>query len=156
MDAIRRNLGAAIEAKGAAPSSLSRTVTNGKSGTLIKEIMEKNQDIKLSTISRLAEALGVPVEDILPSRPTFWSPSEATILELLAAAMLVDEADHERRDLLQDVANKAQTVLSRIAEKPEYEADQSRIAGMFETVRAAAASLPISPEPQKKRTPNRR
>lgn len=124
--------------------------------TTVEKLSKGKMGLTLDYMLKVAPALGVDICELIRAPEPKWAPSEATILELLAAAMLVDEDDHERRDLIQDVANKAQTVLARIAEKPEYEADRSRIVGMFETVRAAAAALPIAPTPTQKRTPDRK
>ena len=63
MDSIRASLQRLMTDRKIAPTTLSLRV--GKGRTLVKEIMEGNGDIKLSTLNRLAEALGVHVDELL-------------------------------------------------------------------------------------------
>lgn len=61
--ALRRNLTAAMDRKRVKPTTLSLKV--GRSPTLVKDLLEKTDDTKLSTIYRLAEALGIPATELL-------------------------------------------------------------------------------------------
>ncbi|WP_143066867.1 helix-turn-helix domain-containing protein [Sphingobium sp. YR768] len=63
-DSIRSALAREIKRKGIAPTTLSQSV--GKSKSLVKEILEDGKDIKLSTLTRLANALEIDVRDLLP------------------------------------------------------------------------------------------
>lgn len=49
--------------KGMKPTPLSLSIGNSKS--LIKDILDDGQDIRLSTLARIAEALEVELEDLL-------------------------------------------------------------------------------------------
>lgn len=60
---LRRNLSAIMERRHVKPTTLSLRV--GRSPSLVKDLLEKTSDTKLSTIFKLARALGVPVGDLL-------------------------------------------------------------------------------------------
>lgn len=63
IEVLRRKLRAAMARREIAPTTLSTRV--GKSPTLVKDLLEKTGDTKISTIYRLADALGVDVGDLL-------------------------------------------------------------------------------------------
>jgi SOS-response transcriptional repressor LexA len=63
MAVLRRNLAALMKREGVKPTSLSLRV--GKSPTLVKDLLEKTSDTKLSTIFKLAEALHVQAGELL-------------------------------------------------------------------------------------------
>lgn len=63
IEVLRRNLAAVMERKSVKPTTLSLRV--GKSPTLVKDLFDKNSDTKLSTIFKLADALGVPASNLL-------------------------------------------------------------------------------------------
>lgn len=60
---LRRNLAAIMARKDVKPTTLSLRI--GKSPTLVKDLLEKTGDTKVSTIFRLADELGVSVDDLL-------------------------------------------------------------------------------------------
>lgn len=60
---LRTRLRVIMERKGIRPTTLSSKV--GDSPTLVKDLLEKTKDAKLSTIYKLAEALGVAPTDLL-------------------------------------------------------------------------------------------
>lgn len=60
---LRRNWAAIMQRKKVKPTSLSLAV--GKSPTLVKDLFDKNSDTKLSTVFKLADALGVPASALL-------------------------------------------------------------------------------------------
>lgn len=66
IDGIRGALRRAMERRGIKPTTLSLQVS--KSKTLVKELFEKNDDVKLSTLVKLAGALDIEVEELL-ARP---------------------------------------------------------------------------------------
>jgi DNA-binding Xre family transcriptional regulator len=90
---VRQALARAIADKGIAPTTLSQKV--GKSKSLVKEILEEGRDIKLSTLTRLAGALGIEVTDLLPrGRPAtsagtddFNLPNEAVLTSTFAVLL---------------------------------------------------------------------
>lgn len=61
--AIREALRRTMERKGVKPTTLSLRV--GSSKTLVKDLLEKQEDVKLGTLTRLAGALDVDVEELL-------------------------------------------------------------------------------------------
>jgi phage repressor protein C with HTH and peptisase S24 domain len=63
LDSVRLSLKRIMSQKGLKPTTLSQMVGNSK--TLVKEILEGNGDIKLSTLVRLAGAMDVDVADLL-------------------------------------------------------------------------------------------
>lgn len=60
---LRRNLAAIMQRKKVKPTTLSLAV--GKSPTLVKDLFDKTSDTKLSTVFKLADALGVPASALL-------------------------------------------------------------------------------------------
>lgn len=99
MESIRAALRVAIERKSIPPTTLSLRVGNNK--TLVKDLLEKTNDVRLSTLTKLAGELDVPVSDLLlppqgkPVGP--WLPSAETIAAFLVAAApaLLDTPDPE-------------------------------------------------------------
>lgn len=63
---IRDALADTMKARGIKPTTLSLMI--GRSKTLVKELLEKNDDVKLSTLQKLAGALDVDL-DVLLRRP---------------------------------------------------------------------------------------
>lgn len=63
IEVLRRNLAAIMQRRKRKPTTLSLAL--GKSPTLVRDLLEKTSDTKLSTIYRLAEELGVDVSDLL-------------------------------------------------------------------------------------------
>lgn len=81
LDHLRRNLAAAMSRKEVKPTSLSLMV--GKNPSLVKDLMEKTADTKLSTVYKLADSLGVEPLDLLkgevdyvPAGPTLYVKGE--------------------------------------------------------------------------------
>lgn len=66
IQAIRDSLRRIMDRKSVKPTTLSQQV--GSSKTLVKDLLEKTDDIKLSTLIKLAGALDVDIEELL-SRP---------------------------------------------------------------------------------------
>lgn len=79
---IRQALARAIEEKGVAPTTLSLMV--GKSRSLVKDILDGGNDIKLSTLTRLAGALDVDVADLISPRARRPEPDFRLNAEALA------------------------------------------------------------------------
>lgn len=65
IDGLRRRLRAIMKRKDVKPTTLSLKVSGNP--TLVKDLLEKTGDMKLSTVYRLAVALGVSVSDLLAS-----------------------------------------------------------------------------------------
>lgn len=65
MGAFRRRLGQFLKSKGIKPTTLSLKI--GRSPTLVRDLMEKTSDVKLSTVSKIAAELGISVNDLLTS-----------------------------------------------------------------------------------------
>lgn len=63
MATIRASLRRIMEKKGARPTTLSLAV--GSNRTLVKDLLEKSGDIQLSTLTKLAGALDVPLEELI-------------------------------------------------------------------------------------------
>jgi phage repressor protein C with HTH and peptisase S24 domain len=63
---IRENLRRIMKKQNVAPTTLSTSV--GTSRTLVKDLLEKNDDVRLSTLTKLAGALDVDIDELL-SRP---------------------------------------------------------------------------------------
>jgi len=63
IETIRENLRRAMLAKDAKPTTLSLKV--GRNRTLVKDLLEKSQDIQISTLTKLAGALDIPLSDLL-------------------------------------------------------------------------------------------
>ncbi len=62
---IRANLRRAMDRKGEKPTTLSLEV--GRNRTLVKDLLEKSQDVQIGTLTKLASALEVPLADLLAS-----------------------------------------------------------------------------------------
>ena len=89
-ETFRRNLRAAREAKGLNVDQLSLMV--GTNRRLVRDIEEgRSQSPKLSTVFRLAEALGVEPGELLG-----LGPRQTLIAELAAFLAQYDEASQER------------------------------------------------------------
>lgn len=63
IEVLRRNLAQIMDRRGSKPTTLSLKV--GKSPTLVKDLLEKTSDTRLSTVYKLASELGVDAEDLL-------------------------------------------------------------------------------------------
>lgn len=63
LETIRENLRRAMDKKGIKPTTLSLAV--GRNRTLVKNLLESTQDVQVSTLSKLAGALDVPLGDLL-------------------------------------------------------------------------------------------
>lgn len=63
IETVRENLRRAMRARDARPTTLSLQV--GKNRTLVRDLLERSNDVQLSTLTRLASALEVPVGDLL-------------------------------------------------------------------------------------------
>lgn len=94
---FRENLRRVMERKGVKPTTLSLRV--GKSPTLVKDIFDKASDTKVSTIFKLAEALGIPATDLLdgdlehmPAGPRIFLKGE------VAAGQWLEAFEWERDD----------------------------------------------------------
>lgn len=94
---LRRNLAAIMARKDRKPTTLSLEV--GKSPSLVKDLLEKTGDTKLSTVFKLANALGVSVDDLLtsdlkpmPSGPELYLKGE------VAAGQWVDAYEWPREE----------------------------------------------------------
>lgn len=61
-DEFRRNLTAEMAKKGVKPTTLSLMV--GKNRTLIKDVLEKNSDVGIETVNKIAKGLGVPASTL--------------------------------------------------------------------------------------------
>lgn len=62
-ETIRENLRRAMARKHKKPTSLSLAV--GRNRTLVKDLLEKSQDVQMSTLTKLAGALEIPLADLL-------------------------------------------------------------------------------------------
>jgi repressor LexA len=65
--ALRESLQRIMDRKGVKPTTLSLAV--GTSKTLVKDLLTKNDDVKISTLVKLAGALDVPLEELLARPP---------------------------------------------------------------------------------------
>lgn len=63
IESIRKALQRIMEKKGVPPTTLSLKVGSNKS--LVKDLLERTDDVKLSTLIKLADALSVTVEDLI-------------------------------------------------------------------------------------------
>lgn len=63
IEGIRRQLSKMMDRRGIKPTTLSLRV--GKSKTLVKDLMEKTLDVRISTLVKLANALDCSVEDLI-------------------------------------------------------------------------------------------
>lgn len=63
IETIRESLRRAMNARGIRPTTLSLQV--GKNRTLVKDLLEKSNDIQIGTLTKLASALDVPLSDLL-------------------------------------------------------------------------------------------
>lgn len=84
LETVRENLSAAMAAKGVAPTVLSMRV--GSSRTLVRDLLTKTDDVKLSTLCKLAAELEIDVGELLglagsaASRPTLNENNVAAML----------------------------------------------------------------------------
>lgn len=122
-DSVRRALVSAMEKKGIAPTTLSQRV--GKSKSLVKNIIDDGNDIKLSTLTRLANELDIDVCDLLPGRRRGW-PNEATLrlaFDVLLESVGVDPREGARAHKLAvqfpDALEAATVLLSQTREAVE-------------------------------------
>lgn len=65
---IRDNLRRIMARKGVKPTTLSQRASDGKSKTLVSDMMTKTDDVRFGTLTRLATALDIDVDELL-SRP---------------------------------------------------------------------------------------
>jgi DNA-binding Xre family transcriptional regulator len=63
MTIVRENIAHLMKKQGLPPTVLSLRV--GKSKTLVKDLMEKNEDVTLGTLIRLAKGMEVSLFDLL-------------------------------------------------------------------------------------------
>lgn len=130
MPTIRTALLREMETKNVKPTTLSLLV--GTNRTLVKDLIEKNKDVTIGTLNKLADALGVSVQRLLTLDPDnaadqsprqIWAPQPETVADLLAVAMRVGEDDLEKLGELQDYAYAVCTGLKWLAEEPASERD---------------------------------
>ena len=133
---VRDALAREIERKGIAPTTLSQQV--GKSKSLVKEILEDGRDIKLSTLTRLANALEISVCDLLPGAST--ALPNASVLTatfgLLLNSVGIDPYEDERarklavqfpdalRDMI-DLHNRSREAASSIPAEASHAGDEA-------------------------------
>lgn len=111
-----------MQEKGIKPTTLSQAL--GPSKTLLSEVLTKNNDIKLSTVSRLAQELGVSMEAVLGMEaPRPWAPREDTIRLVLESGLLPLTASHVPPDDLQLLAHAVTKGLQLVAAQPAMEDD---------------------------------
>lgn len=67
IESVRAALRDAMARKGIKPTTLSLKVGNSK--TLVKDLMEKSNDVTVGTLQRLASALDVPVQELVAAPP---------------------------------------------------------------------------------------
>jgi cysteine desulfurase/selenocysteine lyase len=66
MDIVRANIKRALTDKGVSPSSLSKQIgKSSNSNTLIRDILDKNKDVSVGSLLKIAERLAVPLRDLL-------------------------------------------------------------------------------------------
>jgi len=108
-DSVRAALAREIRENGIAPTKLSETISKTNK-SLVKNIMDEGKDIKLSTLSKLADRLDINVARLIPwARPEVSIPTEVirgmmedAMQELPVGATVADylrsvpEALHER------------------------------------------------------------
>ena len=63
IEAIRESLKRIMDKRGIKPTTLSLKVGNSK--TLVKDLLEKTDDVKIGTLTKLADALNVDVDELL-------------------------------------------------------------------------------------------
>ena len=66
IETIRANLRRVMARRGAKPTTLSQQVSSSK--TLVKDLLEKNNDVQFGTLTKLASALEVDLDELL-ARP---------------------------------------------------------------------------------------
>lgn len=93
---MREALRRIMKAKDAKPTTLSQAV--GPSKTLVSEVLNKNNDIKLSTVARLAQELDVSIGEVLGIQQSKPAPDEpavnaATLEPILAQCLRVSPPD---------------------------------------------------------------
>lgn len=67
IESIRLALRAAMRRRGVKPTTLSQRVGNNKS--LVKDLLEKTNDITVGTLTKLAGALDIPISDLMSAPP---------------------------------------------------------------------------------------
>lgn len=135
---VRAALRAAIKEKGVAPTTLSQAVGNSK--TLVSEILTKNADIRLSTLAKLADELGVPVERLIGvevNQPAQWRPSEETISRLLAAGLGPLSQARVPSDDLPILAHAVATGLRLVADGHDTDVDEGYLRAAENATRSA-------------------
>lgn len=142
MSTIRAALLREMATKGIKPTTLSLEV--GRNRSLVKDLLEKNNDVTVGTLTKLADALGVPVRNLMTADPytgqgqshqRSWSPDPETVATLLSVAMRVDEDDLEKFGEIQDYASAVCAGLRWISEEPASERDP----GFLKAVRKRVA-----------------
>ena len=122
-DSVRDALAAAIKRKGIAPTTLSLQV--GKSKSLVKDILDDGNDIKLSTLAKLAGALDMDVRELIPGDAALL-PNAAVLTS--AFAVLLDSVgidpyqDERAQKLARQFPNALQRVSTLRADLSEGEA----------------------------------
>lgn len=108
--------------KNIAPTTLSLKV--GKSKSLVKNIVDDGEDIKLSTLAKLAGALGVSVSELIEEGPPEerWLPNGTTYEAIMTVVgPYVSEARASPASLLV-AARVFEGVITALSEAPEEEA----------------------------------
>lgn len=67
IESIRAALRRAMDRKGAKATSLSLSI--GTNRTLVKDLLEKTEDVRLSTLTKLASALDVSIQELVATPP---------------------------------------------------------------------------------------
>ena len=111
-DSVREALAAAIKRKGIAPTTLSLQV--GKSKSLVKDILDDGNDIKLSTLAKLAGALDMDVRELIPGDAALL-PNAAVLTS--AFAVLLDSVgiDPYQDERAQKLARQFPNALQRVS-----------------------------------------
>lgn len=134
----RHALADAIKRSGVAPTTLSLRVGNNKS--LVKTILDKGDDIKISTLWRLARAIGMDVGDLLPGfvrspaedRP--WVPKPDTVTALMAAAIQNVSGGLSSPNGVEEASHIVFAGLRTLASHPEHEDDPKALRALIDTV----------------------
>lgn len=86
IETIRAGLRRVMTSKGVKPTTLSLMV--GRNRTLVKDLLEKTNDVSLGTLTKLADALGVEVSDLLTANnPADPIPNEEELARMIHRAM---------------------------------------------------------------------
>lgn len=140
MDQVREALTRAMTKAGTVPTTLSLKV--GTNSSLVKSIMEKNKDVGIVTLARLADAMNISVLELLGgdniSRDR--TPSAELLALLFRHAIDAYKAglDPDAGDLILGIA--ARGVLRRVAAGQADEDNHEMIASIWETARESAAA----------------